>query len=465
MPNGFAYLVLAISPLVCVAIFRSLPPGRALIVSLLGAYLFLPPQPTAFDFPLLPAMNKESLPSLSVLILCLVMYRDQVTLIPKSRLVRVFLALVVLGPVGTTITNLEPVYFGRIALPGMNPKDMLSIAFRQGLEITPLLLAWNFLGSREGHRDLLVALVAGGLIYSVPMLIEIRLSPQLNIWVYGFFQHYFEQMIRDGGYRPIVFMYHGLWAAFFIMSTVVAAVILLRAEKGRVRFYALAAATYLFVVLVLCKSMASLLYCLFLVPVILLVPRRLQLWVAVVFAAIALTYPTIKSADLIPEQAILDQAAKISEDRAGSLKYRFENENVLLERALEKPLFGWGSWGRNQILNPRTGVIETVSDGYWVIALGVFGWAGWIGVFGLLLSPVFLSWRKLRGPVLENASPYVTGMALLLALNVFDLVPNATLTPITWLIVGALLGYIERDETDPVQKSQRSEAPKLKSVM
>jgi hypothetical protein len=460
MPNGLAFLVLAISPLICVVIFRSLPPGRALIVSLMGAYLFLPPQPTAFDFPLIPALNKESLPALTVLILCFALYKDEMTLIPQSKLVRVMLALVLLGPMGTTITNLEPVFFGRIGLPGMSPKDMLSVAFRQILEITPFLLARNFLATRAGHRDLLIALVIGGVIYSFPMLLEVRLSPQLNIWIYGFFQHSFEQMMRQGGFRPIVFLYHGLWAAFFVMSSVVAAVILLRAEEGRTKTYAMVAGVYLFVVLVLCKSLASLMYCIFLVPAVLLVPRRLQIWAALGFAVLALAYPTLKGAGLIPERALLEQASKISEDRAGSLKYRFDNENVLLERAMEKPVFGWGSWGRNQILDPVTGVSETVSDGYWVIVLGVFGWVGWLGVFGLLLSPIFLMWKKLRGSVLENASPYVMGMGLLLGINVFDLLPNATLTPMTWLIAGALVGYAERDDIYVRKRTQ-----KLTSVM
>jgi hypothetical protein len=460
MPNGFAFLVLAISPLVFVAIFRSLPPGRALILSFLGAYLLLPPQPTAFDFPLVPALNKETLPSLTVLILCLVMYRDQLKLIPEAKLVKVFLALVVLAPIGTTITNLEPVYFGRIALPGMSPKDMLSVAFRQMLEIMPFLLARNFLYSREGHRDLLLALVIGGLIYSLPMLLEIQLSPQLNIWIYGFFQHNFEQMIRGDGYRPIVFLYHGLWAAFFMMTCVAAAVILLRAEEGRIKTYMMLAAAYLFVVLVLCKSLASLIYVVFLVPLILLVPRRLQLWAALGFALLALAYPAMKGAGLVPEAAILEQAAKAGEDRAGSLEYRFNNENILLDRAMEKPLFGWGSWGRNQIFNPVSGAIETVSDGYWVIALGVFGWVGWLGIFGLMLSPVFLLWKKYKGEVLNNTSPYVVGLALLLSLNVFDLLPNATLTPMTWLIAGALLGHIERGDF-----AVKQVAVKLKSVM
>lgn len=460
MPNSFAYLVLALSPLICLAIFRSMPPGRALIVSLMGAYLFLPPQPTAFDFPLVPPLNKESLPNLTVLVLCLALYPDRVQLLPKSRAARVLLAIFILSPLGTTLTNLEPVFFGRIGLPAMSLKDMVSTMFRQVSIVAPFLLARSLLATREDQRDLMIAFVAAGLIYSVPMLVEIRLSPQINIWIYGFFQHSFEQMMREGGFRPIVFLYHGLWAAFFLMVSVVATVVLLRAETGRHKLYAIGAGAYLLAVLVLCKSLASLMYAVALIPLVLLVPRRTQLWVALLLAGLTMAYPMMKGAGLIPERQILAQAAKISQDRAGSLGYRLANENVLLERAMEKPIFGWGSWGRNQILDPVTGVSETVSDGYWVIALGMFGWVGWFGLFGLLLLPILLLWRKLHGSVLEHASPYVTGMCLILALNVFDMLPNATLTPLTWLFVGALLGYAERDDIWVKKRKTR-----LKSVM
>ncbi|MEZ5674016.1 hypothetical protein SAMN06265173_11815 [Thalassovita litoralis] len=464
MPNGLAYLVLALSPLVCVAVFRSMPPGRALIVCFLGAYLFLPPQPTAFDFPLLPALTKESLPSLTVLLLCLAMYRDQMKLIPDSRAARALLLLFIVAPLGTTLTNLEPVFFGRIGLPGMSLKDMVSTLFRQILIIAPFLLARNFLHTRSQQRELLIAFVVAGLIYSLPMLLEVRLSPQLNIWIYGFFQHSFEQMMRDGGFRPIVFLYHGLWAAFLIMTCVVSAVILLRAEEGKHKVYALLAAAYLFAVLVLCKSLASLMYCVLLVPLVLFLPRRIQLWVALVLAVLALSYPVLKGAGLVPERQLLAQAEKISPDRAGSLRYRLQNENVLLDRAMEKPVFGWGSWGRNQILDPVTGVSKTVSDGYWVITLGMFGWAGWLSQFGLLLLPIFLLWLRFRRHGFEDASPYVTGMSLLLAVNVFDLLPNATLTPLTWLLMGSLLGYAERDEEGEAIVQKRQKAI-LKSVM
>jgi hypothetical protein len=464
MPNGLAYLVLALSPLVCVAVFRSMPPGRALIVCLLGAYLFLPPQPTAFDFPLLPALTKESLPSLTVLLLCLAMYRDQMKLIPESRAARALLILFIVAPMGTTLTNLEPVFFGRIGLPGMSLKDMVSTLFRQILIIAPFLLARNFLHTRAQQRELLIAFVVAGLIYSLPMLLEVRLSPQLNIWIYGFFQHSFEQMMRDGGFRPIVFLYHGLWAAFLIMVCVVSAVILLRAEEGKHKVYALLAAVYLFVVLVLCKSLASLMYCVLLVPLVLFLPRRIQLLAAMALAVLALSYPVLKGTGLVPERQLLAQAEKISPDRAGSLRYRLQNENVLLDRAMEKPLFGWGSWGRNQILDPVTGVSKTVSDGYWVITLGMFGWAGWFSQFGLLLLPIFLLWHRFRRHGFDDASPYVMGMSLLLAVNVFDLLPNATLTPLTWLLMGSLLGYVERaDQEEAI--AQKRQKMILKSVM
>ena len=94
-----------------------------------------------------------------------------------------------------------------------------------------------------------MALVVAGLAYSVPMLIEVRLSPQINIWVYGFFQHNFDQMMRYGGFRPIVFLPHGLWVAFFALMALVAAVGLWRFGPPASAGLLLAAAGYLGVVL------------------------------------------------------------------------------------------------------------------------------------------------------------------------------------------------------------------------
>jgi len=41
-------------------------------------------------------------------------------------------------------------------------------------------------------------------------------------------------------------------------------------------------------------------------------------------------------------------------------------------------------------------------------------------------------------------SPYIAPLAILLAITMVDMLLNATLIPMTWLLAGAVLGYVER---------------------
>jgi hypothetical protein len=443
MPNATAYLMLAAWPLITLAMFRWWPIERALIWSLLGAYMVLPPPPAAFDFPLMPPLTKESLPSLATFVICLIHAGRRVPLLPQSLPGRVLVALFVLSPVATVLTNGDPVFYGRIGLPSLGLKDMVALVLLQFILLLPFLLARQHLATPEGLRELVMALMLGGLIYSLPMLLEVRLSPQLNIWIYGYFQHSFEQMMRSGGFRPIVFMYHGLWVAFFTVMAMACALALAREADVRRRVFYLLAALYLGGVLVLCKSLGSLMYGVYLAPLALFLPTRMQIRIAGVMAVMAISYPVLKGAGLIPVDWILEQAGKVDPERANSLRFRLDNEDILMERALEKPLFGWGSWGRNHILNPVTGVIETVTDGRWIILIGIFGWVGYLAEFGLITLPVLMLWHYSRR--LGNAAHVrlIGPVALLLAINLIDMLPNATLTPLTWLFAGAVLGLAE----------------------
>ncbi|MEH6361299.1 MAG: hypothetical protein V7761_11280, partial [Amylibacter sp.] len=100
----------------------------------------------------------------------------------------------VLGPIVTALTNSEPIVFsGAEGLPGLRITDAIALAINQTLLLVPFLLARQLLATPEAHKELLIALLIGGLIYSIPMLIEVRLSPQVNVWVYGYFQHLFSQ--------------------------------------------------------------------------------------------------------------------------------------------------------------------------------------------------------------------------------------------------------------------------------
>ncbi|MFZ5963187.1 hypothetical protein ACOXXX_09570 [Thalassococcus sp. BH17M4-6] len=443
MPNPLAYLVLAIWPIVTVALFRRLPVEQALILSMLVGYLFLPEPPALFDLPLIPPLTKHNIPALAAFACCLWMYGIRGSLLPQSIVGKVLLLLFVFSPMLTVLTNPEVIFFGQIGLPGLGIKDAIALPLQQFLLILPFLMARQFLSGGGAQRDLLKAFVVWGLVYSVLMLIEVRLSPQLNMWVYGYYQHLFAQAIRDDGFRPVVFLYHGLWVAFFCMTAAVSALAMWRQDGGKRKIGYLLGGVYLAVVLVLAKSLGSLIFFVALAPCVLLLGRITQIKMAILIGALAVAYPILKGADLIPQDKLLERVASIDETRADSLRFRFDNENVLLERAYLKPVFGWGSWGRNQILDPVTGEQLTVSDGRWVIVIGVYGWVGFLAEFGLLLLPLILLWREAVVDRDGKVSAYIAPLSLLLAINMFDLLPNASITPLTWLLAGALMGHAE----------------------
>ena len=143
----------------------------------------------------------------------------------------------------------------------------------------------------------------------------------------------------------------------------------------------------MFATLVLCKSLGALIIAIILVPIALLCRPRVQLLIAVCIAGIVMTYPILRGVNVIPVLDIVNFAEDIDQARAQSLAFRFSHEDVLLEHARERPVFGWGSWGRNRVFNEQ-GQDVSVSDGTWIIEFGVGGWVRYISVFGLLCWPV-----------------------------------------------------------------------------
>jgi hypothetical protein len=442
MPNTLAYSVLLIWPIVMIILFRRLSTERALIWSLLAGYLLLPPVAN-FDPPLVPMLDKFSIPSLTAFVLCVLLVGRGVVSLPESRLARLLILLFVATPVATVLTNADPIRFAVGGIPGLSIYDSASSALSQIITLLPFFLARKLLATEKAQHEILLALVIAGVGYSIPMLLEVRLSPQLNVWIYGFFQHGFDQMMRYGGFRPIVFLEHGLWVAFFALMTFCAALALarLQPQESRGRFVALS--IYLGVVLVLCKSAAALVYAVILLPLILFTRSKLQIRIAAILAVIVAAYPLLRGMDLIPVDSILSLARSVDTDRAASLQFRIENEEMLLTHASVKPLFGWGAWGRNFVYDYDTGYKATTVDGRWIIVIGINGWFGYLGEFGLLALPVLMLARQAFRLPKSEISPYVGPLALIFAANLVDLLPNATLIPFTWLIAGAMLGYAE----------------------
>ena len=437
-------LVLLAWPAVAAALFANLRAPLAVLVTILAGFLLLP-ELTEIDLPLLPPIDKRSLPVLSALALALLLAPRpgegavRPGVLPASPVARLLLATLVAGAFATVLTNGDPLYYGPVVLPGLRPWDALSAIAALALSVLPALLARKYLAGPDGHRLILTVLCVAALCYSLLALVEIRLSPQMNNWFYGFFPHSWVQHVRAGGFRPLVFLSHGLVLAMVFCMAILAAAGLSRADAPRRTLWLLAAG-WLLMTLVLSRSLGALVIAVALAPVVLFVSVRLQLMAAAAIAVLFVTYPILRGADLVPLEAIVSTADGIDPQRAGSLQYRIDNEEILLARALERPAFGWGAWGRSRVYDPETGRDISVTDGYWVIAIGSGGWVGYVGEFGLLAFPIFpLLWRVRRLEIGRETAI----LALLLAANLVDLLPNAGLTPLTWILAGALWGRLE----------------------
>jgi hypothetical protein len=193
------------------------------------------------------------------------------------------------------------------------------------------------------------------------------------------------------------------------------------------------------VTLVLSKNLGASMIVLILAPVVLLAGLRTQLIVAAAFAGMVLTYPVLRSRDLIPNTFVIETIETFSPERASSFAYRVRNEDMLLEKANEKSLLGWGSYSRGRVFNEK-GYDISITDGGWIILYGFGGWMQYTATFGLLTLPVMLIALTRRRADLTVAT---AGLAVTLTAQLIDLLPNSGALPIAWLITGALIGRLE----------------------
>jgi len=74
---------------------------------------------------------------------------------------------------------------------------------------------------------------------------------------------------------------------------------------------------------------------------------------------------------------------------------------------------------------------------------GQFGIFGFVAEFGLLSIGVFRAAAALRFAQSKAERLSLSSLALIVSINILDLLPNAGLIPWTWLLTGALVGRAE----------------------
>ena len=299
-PNWFAYLALVMWPGIAWFLYSRLALGRATLWTILGGYLLLPVG-TAIKIPMVPgAFEKASIPSLAALIGCASITGRFPKVFRGFGLAEILVLGIVIGPFISSELNPDPIRIGPLFLPGVGAYDAGSAALYQFTFILPFFLARQYLRGPEDVGEILRILVVAGLAYSLPILFEVRFSPQLHTWIYGYFPTSFAQEFRDGGFRPVVFLGHGLLVAFFTLTATVAAAALWRTRTPVTRWAPSWIAGYLSFILLLCKTANALLYAVVLLPLVRCTNPRLQICVACLLACVALAYPMLRVRGLSP---------------------------------------------------------------------------------------------------------------------------------------------------------------------
>ncbi len=418
-----------------VAMFALAPARRAVLIALVGGWLFLPM--ASYPISGLPDYDKTMAACLAVLLGTTLFDPDRLTRFQPSWLDLPMLAWC-LTPFMSSMAS------------GLGPYDGLSSVLSQVVAWgIPYFVGRIYFRDLVGLQALAVAILIGGLVYVPLCLFEIRMSPQLHTMIYGFHQHSFAQSKRWGGWRPVVFMQHGLAVGMWMSVASLVALWLwrtgawrsIRVWGGRTAFVVLLVTT------MLCKSAGAL--------VLMLVGysslyslRRFGAKVALLAAAaFSPIYICGRASGLWSGDLLVSIAEAVSSDRADSLRSRLNNEDIIIANAKKSLLFGHGyrGWLVSNAGDPTAEeVYQAVPDGLWVIALGRNGIVGLASLYLALLLPTVV--LVLRSRPAGLAAPPVAGamvLAVTAVLFAIDCLFNAMLNPILVAAVGGITALVE----------------------
>src|SRR5205085_9719293 len=117
-----------------------------------------------------------------------------------------------------------------------------------------------------------------------------------HYWVYGFFPHTsFAQQVRYGGYRPVVFLEHGLQVALFASMALISTMVLARRRSLIVGAPAGIVAGYLSLILLLCKSLGAAIYAAIAAPIVMFTRPRTWAKLSCGFLLLVCTYPLLRT--------------------------------------------------------------------------------------------------------------------------------------------------------------------------
>ena len=442
MPNTFAYIMLIAWPFFSLFLYKRYDVFIATSVTVIAGFMFLPVR-TFVDLPALPPFGKQEVIALSCLLGSIVT-QQKVFFLGVHTTQRILIGLILVFPIINVLFNSEPMFNGELWVKGLSLYDAFQQVVIQYLIISIFLVGMNAVKSAHDLRRLFVLLTVAGMLYVPLVLLEIRLSPQLHTWLYGFFPSGFDQQFRYGGFRSAAFIGHGLLVSTFLLVCCAAAYSLFINTNSKNRPVYFICFFVLLVTTILNKSLSALV---FLIPILLIITLQsshIYKRTINVGVSVFILYPLLASLSLIPYDSIVGFVNSIDLDRGQSLDFRFMHEELIVAHAQEKFFIGWGSWSRNRFF-------DSITDGYWLIVFSTYGVIAFWALFGLTLQPLIK--MALQKNVINT--PYSFGLGLVLAVLLLDQIPNSSFSSsFLWFLSGCLAGYVFR-HTHVVQNYER----------
>jgi hypothetical protein len=429
--SGLVLPSLYLWPLAVLAMFALMPPRRAVIFAFLFAWLFLPIAGIEIDR--LPDYTKVSATSFGVIVGILIFDWARLMAFRPS-----WLDVPMVG--WLAVAGLSVLVNGDGAYPAMSEFVQQTIGW--GI---PYFIGRLYLTDLEAVKDLALGIVIGGLLYAPLCLVEWRLSPQLHRWIYGYHQHAFDQAVRAGSYRPMVFMQHGLAVALWMWSaTIVSLALWLSGGVKRVWLLPMGAVFGVLLVtsLLFLNSVGAMALGLLAIATYGVAMWRKSTWPVLVLTLLPLAYIGVRASGLYSgESAVALAASAFGENRAQSLGMRLEMEGYMIQHAAAQPLLGWG--GADDDARPRhpESGRKVVTDGMWAIVVAKHGFSGLAMWLTLLMAPtVVICWKGGQGGWFRSKTPWAAAVSLMLVLAIFtlDSLLNAMINPIWLLASGGL---------------------------
>jgi hypothetical protein len=413
-----------------VALFAKLAPRRAILVSVLGGWLFLPLVTVPIPGPL-PDLDKTTAIYTGVFLGML--FFDRVSFLRfHPTWFDAPMAVWVLSPFLSSLAN------------GLGAYDGMSAVFENLVKWgLPYWLGRIYFFERDALRDLAWGIFIGGLLYIPFCWFEIFNGPYLHWYAYGIYPDAAKYAYRLGGWRPLVFMQHGLMVALWMTLASVCGVILYLggAFQEWKRWRGIAGVSALVVTTFALRSVNAWALLAFTLVLLAVSTRMQRAWLLWLTDAVIFLYLGLRVTGLWYAFEVAHAVGAILGEKKESLLFRFVNEIQIAEPARLQPLWGWGRWGR-ACIGREGGLPVLTPDSVWIAALGQQGFGGFFAILGVLFLPTLLfSVRAAPKTWLTREIAPVTACAFVVLIFALDSLANAMLIPASLIATGGIVGW------------------------